>query len=381
MSKQGVRVLVVGARGIPGAEGGAEKNAEALFPRMAAAGYDVTLVGLSSHIHGDQYRGVKLRKAPSVRVVKTDKLAYYLYAVWIAFRTRPEVVHLQGLGSALFLVFYRMAGARTIVRYGSADYEVGKWGVIGRTGFRLAEYQLRFASAVVSVAPALSERLKRKRIGTPIFLIPNAVDDEVDVSASTTEAASLDGLDVPFGRPFLLAVCRVTAQKNLEAVIDAYRNFANSRPEYQLVIAGGLDELAYVDSLRSRAGPGVTFLGRVPRDAIPLLLKRCAIYVNLSHHEGSSNATLEAISQGCPIVLSDIAENRNMSLADHFYVDRSDVAAISERFEDAAREPERFVAPAEQFMTWEEVAGKTMAVYDFVLGAKVIKPGLEGSPV
>ena len=35
-------ILVIGARGIPGVEGGAEKHAEYVFSRFAANGYEVT---------------------------------------------------------------------------------------------------------------------------------------------------------------------------------------------------------------------------------------------------------------------------------------------------------------------------------------------------
>jgi hypothetical protein len=50
---------VVGARGVPDVEGGAEKNAEMLFPLVVAASgnYRVTLVGLADNIKAEDVQG------------------------------------------------------------------------------------------------------------------------------------------------------------------------------------------------------------------------------------------------------------------------------------------------------------------------------------
>lgn len=141
-------IFVVGARGVPDVEGGAEKNAEMLFPLVAASGkYRVTLVGLADNIKSDTFKGVQLMKAPRSNFLKTDKLLYYVAAIFMAMRLRPRIVHFQGLGSAIFLWVYKLMGAKTVVRYGSADYVVNKWGLLGKLGFLVAEFQLRFADA------------------------------------------------------------------------------------------------------------------------------------------------------------------------------------------------------------------------------------------
>jgi hypothetical protein len=121
-------------------------------------------------------------KAPRSNLMKTDKVLYYVAAIFMALRLRPRIVHFQGLGSAIFLWAYKLMGARTVVRYGSADYLVGKWGVLGKLGFLLSEYQLRFADAVIAVTPALAQRLERRGIKGNIHVIANAVDPLPDAA-------------------------------------------------------------------------------------------------------------------------------------------------------------------------------------------------------
>ena len=42
-------IMVIGARGIPGVEGGAEKNAEKVFPLLVERGYSIEVVGLNRY--------------------------------------------------------------------------------------------------------------------------------------------------------------------------------------------------------------------------------------------------------------------------------------------------------------------------------------------
>ncbi len=345
-------IFVVGARGVPDVEGGAEKNAEMLFPRVVADGYGVTLVGLADNIKTVEFKGVQLLKAPRSKLFKTDKLLYYVTAVFMAARRRPRIVHFQGLGSALFLWAYKLMGAKTVVRYGSADYLVSKWGVVGKLGFLASEFQLRFADAVIAVTPALAERLARRGIRDNVHVIANAVD--FGLSDATAEAAE----------PYILTVGRVTAQKNVANLIRGYELYAAKNPGApKLLVAGGLDEAEYVEELQPLLTERTHLAGRFVRSAMAPLYRGATVYVNASLHEGSSNAVLEAISAGSPILLSDIPENRDFGLASHHYFDPHAPEAIAEALQRAAAEPARYVVDAKRFLTWDQVAERTIDIY------------------
>lgn len=349
-------IFVVGARGVPDIEGGAEKNAEMLFPLVAASGYRVTLVGLADNINAEEFKGVRLLKAPRSRLFKTDKLLYYVTAIFMALKLRPRIVHFQGLGSALFLWAYKLMGAKTVVRYGSADYIVGKWGLIGKLGFLVSEFQLRFADAVISVTPALAERLKRRGISKNVHIIANAVDVMPPASAPS-----------PPAEPYILTVGRVTAQKNVANLIRGYEAFAaNEQSPPKLMVAGGLDEEEYVAALKPLLTERTVLAGRFARSSMGPLYRGSIVYVNASLHEGSSNAVLEAISAGCPILLSDIPENRDFGLKPEAYFDPNDPDAIAAAIARAVRDPLRFTVDPGAYMTWNTVADRTLQIYDSI---------------
>lgn len=348
------RIFVVGARGIPDVEGGAEKNAERLFPRIAERGWPVLLAGLSQNIKGSDFRGVSLWGAPNTRFLKTDKLGYYVAAIFRALRYRPDIVHFQGLGSALFLWVYKLMGAKTVVRYGSADYLVDKWGFIGRSGFLAAEYQLRWADAVISVTPALADRLKERGIEGNVHVIANATDSPEDFGNKGEHVVD---------QPYVLAVGRVTAQKNVHRLIEGFKIFADRNPGVKLAIAGGIDNPDYMEKVNPLLDERIVMLGRLPRSTMGDLYANAHIYINASIHEGSSNAVLEAISWRCPILLSAIPENRDFNIDDKHYFDEKDPAAIADALERAHADKEGYRVSSDKFMTWDDVADRTDAIY------------------
>lgn len=348
-------VFVVGARGIPDVEGGAEKNAERLFPLLVQRGWEVTLAGLRQNLKASSYRGIKLVGAPHSRLLRTDKLLYYIVAVLHVLRSRPAVVHMQGLGSAIMLWAYRLAGARTVVRYGSADYLLPKWGVLGKLGFLAAEFQLRFADAVIAVTPALARRLHERGIRENVHVIPNAIDSPDEFSSDTSIALP--------EKPYFLAVGRVTEQKNVHRLVAGFNVFRQSNPDFMLIVAGGVDDESYMAEVAPHLNDHVLLLGRLPRSSLGPLFRGATAYINSSIHEGSSNAVLEAMSFGSPILISDIPENRDFGLEAHHYFDPLSVQSIAAILVGAAQDNSVYRVDNSRFLRWDDVADYTSRIY------------------
>lgn len=70
-------------------------------------------------------------------------------------------------------------------------------------------------------------------------------------------------------------------------------------------IVGPLQAEAAVESLRTLAPPNVSLLGAVPHEALPEILGRCEVYLQLSQRETFCLALLEAMLTGCTPVVSD----------------------------------------------------------------------------
>jgi glycosyltransferase involved in cell wall biosynthesis len=101
----------------------------------------------------------------------------------------------------------------------------------------------------------------------------------VDTHGTETAAAGIEP-------GFVLCPCRLMAYKNVDVVIDAFRN----RPDDRLVVAGGGPAEA---RLRAMAPENVTLVGQVDDSAMRWLYRRCRAVVSAAY-EPFGLITLEA---------------------------------------------------------------------------------------
>jgi glycosyltransferase involved in cell wall biosynthesis len=104
----------------------------------------------------------------------------------------------------------------------------------------------------------------------------------------------------------LITCCRLVPEKRVELIIDSAAEVAKHLPETSLTVVGGPERCdnSYAESLtrraRSRALHKTWFAGLQPR--VAPYLKAAKIFVTASTVEGCSNAILEAMSAGLPVV-------------------------------------------------------------------------------
>ncbi|MDG2528271.1 glycosyltransferase family 4 protein [Caulobacter endophyticus] len=115
-----------------------------------------------------------------------------------------------------------------------------------------------------------------------------------------------------FGLPqdeiLILALGRMKRQKNYSFLLERIAE----TPGAFLVVAGDGEERPMLEdkvealNLTER----VRFLGNVDRAGAAALLAGCDVFIQPSLYEGQSNAVLEAMHAGLPIIVSDIPEQR-----------------------------------------------------------------------
>jgi glycosyltransferase involved in cell wall biosynthesis len=362
-----VDIMVIGARGIPDIEGGAEKHAENTFPLLVRRGYSVELVGIGTYIKQTDYKGVKLTGLPTFSFMKSDKAIYNLLALAYAAIKRPRLVHLQGTNSALFLFLYKLLGLRAVLRFGSSDSEFDKWSPLQRRIIRCCEQQLALADHVIVVSENFRRRLQSELNIGHVSVVPNGIDP-IHISKESQTFWETLGLE---RNMYFLSVGRLTVDKDFETLIDAVEALPDKN--IKLVIAGGKDEPGYAERLQARSSDRIHLIGRINRSLLSALYQHCSVYVNCSQHEGLSNALLEAISYHRPVVVSRIAANLEMPLPAISYFRTGDAADLKAKLERAIAEPEKFVANAEAFYSWENVADATHKIYHALLNTDSIQ--------
>ena len=196
----------------------------------------------------------------------------------------------------------------------------------------------RHADAIVSNSDA-GDRYWASAVGPRVLrkVVRNGIPED-DIAAAPRVAETVVGL--PPGHKMVLHAGRFDPQKNLETLVPALAALAERIPATSFLCGDGVTE---AETRRQIAERG---LDRVVRavgyvDEVWGWMKRADAFVSVSHFEGHPNAVLEAAACGCPLVLSDIPEHREiLNESQAVFVSKDSPAAVTDAIENVLRHPE-----------------------------------------
>lgn len=182
----------------------------------------------------------------------------------------------------------------------SAHTPKGDWVLVGRLGgyYRLSHYR-RCDHLVGNTRGIVAWLRQQGWAEARTHYVPNFVADFGAVPPA---------IDLPAGRPLLLALGRLHTDKGFDTLIRAMPRL----PGVHLAIAGEGPERGALTALAAQEGVGdrVAFLGW--RSDAGALLRAADLFVCSSRVEPLGNMVIEAWSAGCPLVAADAAGPREL---------------------------------------------------------------------
>ena len=152
------------------------------------------------------------------------------------------------------------------------------------------------AVAVIPNSTGLSELAKKSLPQQEFTVIENGVDTK-QFFPDITKRPSDEFILTP-------GASRITERKGLDYLIGAVALLVPKYPELRLKIMGDGNARPKLEALVKEKGleEKVTFLGRIPREETAPYYQEASLFVMPSLNEGMSNAMLEALASGLPIV-------------------------------------------------------------------------------
>lgn len=171
--------------------------------------------------------------------------------------------------------------------------------------------------------------LAQQTLETEMTVIPNGIDTEKFYPKESYSSGN--------GALRLVTVCRLTSIKRTSDIIEAIQDMENVRLD---IIGTGNQEkdLKYLSEelgLESR----VNFTGYVENDELPEHLNQADLFVLPSLNEGMSNAILEGMASGLPVITTDVGGSEELIDGNGFLVEKKDSAGISNVVEKYLEEP------------------------------------------
>lgn len=289
------------------AGGGAERAAATLANFWAQQGWQVTLVTLAS-IDDDFYplspavKRISLDLAGDSRhVLKAlvQNLRRLLALRRILRHTRPRIA-LAMMSTPNVLLACASRGIAGLWTIGS-ERCYPPHAPIGRAWTGLRKTMYGRLSAVVALTGECAKWVEGHTAARRVRVIPNAIAFPLPDNIPRIHPMSLCAP----GRKILLAVGRLDAVKNLEALVSAFAQLAHCFPQWDLVILGEGPQRPLLEAaIRGKLLEGRILLPGIAGN-VGDWYARASLFAMTSLSEGFPNALAEALAHGVPAVSVD----------------------------------------------------------------------------
>lgn len=288
-------------------KGGAERVFVNLAGYFRQEGYRVTMVTQYRYPDCEEYvlpPGIKrvisdldADELSNSRIVNFCRRLYKLHRIWK--NEQPDLV-LSCIGKNNFMaivttMFTRTKTVVSVVGEAREEYP-------GRLMHKLANLMFPHASGIV----LQTERAKyffNKRVQRRAVILPNSLNPDFIKPRYEGERDKR-----------IVAVGRLDANKNHEMMIRAFAAVADKYPEYTLTIYGEGELRNYLEDLAGQLyiSQRVFLPGIIPD--VAKQIERAALFLMTSYSEGVSNALIEALASGLPVISTDVPSGGTVEL-------------------------------------------------------------------
>ena len=248
---------------------------------------------------------MRLTVLPALRSKHLETVSHTFAAAVHASRRGFDAALMCNAANAPFVRILQMAGTPVALNVDGLERKRRKWGVAGRTYYRVCErLAARLPDALITDA-AVIHRYYRRAYGADSEMIVYGGDLEPPTGADALEELGLEPGE------FLLYVSRFEPENNPDRVVEAYRRVSGKR---RLVMVGGAP---YARGLTRRVGKladdRVLLPGPLYGETYRQLLFNCRAYVHATEVGGTHPALVEAMGAGRPVLYYDTPENREVA--------------------------------------------------------------------
>ena len=225
------------------------------------------------------------------------------------------------------------------------------------------------ASALAACSDGLKDRALRFSPSANIETIPNGIDLEKFHPAPSRELT---------GELKLLTVGRLSATKRFEMLVEAVEILNKQGKNIRLTISGGgglWDELKNLIEQKKLTSI-INLTGRIESEKMPDVYRQHDMFISASMQEGMSNAMLEAMASGLPIITTKCEGVEELICDNGIVVEKDSSESLAEAVILLAGNQQRYKAMcaaarkrAETF-GWDRVADGYIKLYERVLSKK-----------
>lgn len=370
-----MKIAMIGHKVVPSRRGGIENVLTTLCPMLVEMGGEVTCYNRTSDkveneyvgtVDNKTYKGVKLKKAPTINLKgAAAMIASFTAAICASFK-RYDVVHFHAEGPCAAMWIPKLFGKKCVATVHGLDWQREKWGKgFASKYIKFGEKTLaKYADEIIVLSRAAYDYFK-ETYNREAVIIHNGI------SKPTRREADI--ITKKYGLikdSYICIVSRLTAEKGIHYLIDAYNKITTDK---KLVIAGDTSDTDdYVKLLKEKAknNPNIIFTGFVSGNELDEIYSNAYIATLPSDLEGMSLTLLESLAYKNAVLCSDIPENTSVAEDRAMYFKKGNTDDLAQKLQTMCRDSsivEKLRDGVDDYITtrfsWQEVARKTMELY------------------
>ena len=223
------------------------------------------------------------------------------------------------------------------------------------------------AAALTANSEGLKELALVSRPGIDISVIPNGVD-AVEFSPKISEAGHGNKL---------LTVARLIERKGIKYLIEAHARVREHFPDLSLTIVGTGDKQVELERFAAskNVSDSVVFLGEIPHNELPAIYSSHDLFILPSFNEGMSNAVLEAMASGLPIISTSTGGTRELLDGNAVFIESGSSDSIVDALTLLVKDQNRrqimgnLSVERAKTLSWKNTTREYFKLYDKVLSA------------
>lgn len=312
-----------------------------IFEEYMLLGNRVNLNVISESNHSQKDINIKLIKVPKISkpfMLKTiTKILAYSFAT-IKNRNQFDIVYTRGLGLNFLIcsIIAKKILKKKIIFLISESRKTHK-------SFRARFFRpflkdvLKNSDFLVSSSEELIQEIDDYLIKvdrTKLIILHEAVDIEKFKPEKKTELNKL------------LTVARIDPVKGIETIIKSIPYLIKEIPELKLKLVGSHPNKKYLNNLKNlvlklNCQEFVDFIGPIPHNDLPSVYNSSKIFILTSKTEASSISTLEAMSCGLPVIVTNVGGMPSLITdgENGFIIEPNEPKYLAEKIMEILRDP------------------------------------------
>jgi len=364
--------------------GGPAESVPRLCSALVKRGIDVSIMTLNGELSNaaleSQSDGVKIISFPHY-----NQMSLNIFSAAMRLTNQCDIVHGHGLWLPLNWAAGRAAiknrkplivTPRGSLNPAALNHSRRKKKMIGTL---FDNQYLRAASCIHVTSNEEHEAIRQYGLKNPVALIPNGVQG-ISYDNLMSEHAFKQKYGLPARSRILLFLSRISWEKGLEDLAEAWSRVAVDQHDWQLVVVGpGKPE--YITKLKqifanSHGADRVSWLGSLDGSKKAAAYAAAELFILPSHTENFSLVTAEALAAGVPVITTQGtpwsslphngcgwwvpvgADGLTLALGEALRLNKTDLVNMGERGKTFIGEK----------YTWPVIAKQMLEVYEWVLG-------------